>query len=95
MKYLLVSADDFGLTKTINEGIVQAYKEGIVTCVNLMPTGEAFESALKLAKMTGLVEVAQRLGARIFVQEQHDGQRRARNYQIITSAFSRWRGRTE
>jgi predicted glycoside hydrolase/deacetylase ChbG (UPF0249 family) len=61
MKYLIVSADDFGLTKTINEGIVKAYKEGIVTCVNLMPTGEAFESALKLAKVTGLNETGAHL----------------------------------
>ncbi len=61
MKYLLVSADDFGLDKNINEGIVKAYEEGIVTCVNLMPTGEAFNSALKLAKMACLNEIGAHL----------------------------------
>lgn len=50
MKYLIVNADDFGLTKSINEGIAKAYKEGIVTSSSLMPTGEAFEDALDLIK---------------------------------------------
>ncbi len=61
MKYLIVSADDFGLAKAVNEGIVKAYKDGIVTCVNLMPTGEAFDDALKLTKMIGLKEVGAHL----------------------------------
>lgn len=50
MKYLIVSADDFGLAKSVNEGIVKAYKDGIVTSVNLVPSGEAFENALELIK---------------------------------------------
>ena len=61
MKYLIVSADDFELARNINEGIVKAYKEGIVTCVHLMPTGEAFDDALKLAKMIGLNEIGAHL----------------------------------
>ncbi len=47
MRYLIVNADDFGLTKSINEGIVKAYTQGIVTSSSLMPTGEAFEDALE------------------------------------------------
>jgi len=61
MKYLIVSADDFGLAKNINEGIVKAYKEGIVSCVNLMPTGEAFHDALERARLIGLNEVGAHL----------------------------------
>ena len=30
MKYLIVTADDLGLTKSINEGIAKACLEGIV-----------------------------------------------------------------
>src|SRR3989338_4936855 len=65
MKYLIVSADDFGLTKSINEGIVKAYKEGIVTSLNLLPTGEAFEDALNLAKGLKLEDI----GAHISLTE--------------------------
>lgn len=36
MKKLIVTADDFGFTKSINEGIVRATKEGIVTDIAVM-----------------------------------------------------------
>ena len=42
-KYLIVTADDLGLTGSINEGIAKACAEGIVTAVSVIPTGEAFE----------------------------------------------------
>jgi predicted glycoside hydrolase/deacetylase ChbG (UPF0249 family) len=45
MKQLIISADDFGLTKSVNDGIAMACAEGIVTHVNLIPTGEAFTDA--------------------------------------------------
>src|SRR3990167_2854307 len=61
MKQLIVTADDFGLTKSINEGIVKAYKEGIVTFLSLMPTGEAFSDALKLAEELKLKEIGAHL----------------------------------
>jgi len=61
MKYLIVSADDFGLTKSINEGVIKAFKEGIVTNINFLPTGEAFEDALKLAGDIKLKEAAAHL----------------------------------
>ena len=61
MKYLIVSADDFGLTKSVNEGIAKARREGIVTSVNLFPSGEAFDDALRLAKELGLKEAGAHL----------------------------------
>ncbi|OGW82963.1 MAG: hypothetical protein A2987_04190 [Omnitrophica bacterium RIFCSPLOWO2_01_FULL_45_10] len=57
MKYLIVAADDFGMTKSMNEGIVKAYKEGIVTSINFMPSGEAFEDARTLAMELKLKEI--------------------------------------
>lgn len=50
MKYLIVTADDLGLTESINEGIAKACSEGIVTAVSVIPTGEAFEDALTVIK---------------------------------------------
>lgn len=61
MKYLIVSADDLGLTKTINEGIIKAYKEGIVTAVNVIPSGEAFEDALRLIRDNKIEEAGAHL----------------------------------
>lgn len=61
MKQLIVAADDFGLTKSINEGIVRAHEEGIVTSLNLIPTGDAFDDALQLARNIGLREAGAHL----------------------------------
>jgi hopanoid biosynthesis associated protein HpnK len=49
VKHLIVNADDFGLTKQVNRGIVEAHHNGIVTSTTLLANGEAFESAVALA----------------------------------------------
>lgn len=61
MKYLIVSADDFGLTRSVNEGIAMARREGILTSVNLFPSGSAFAGALKLYGGMGLRSVGAHL----------------------------------
>lgn len=61
MKYLIVAADDFGLSKSINEGIVKAYKDGIVTSLNFMPASKAFDDALSLARAIKLEEAGAHL----------------------------------
>ncbi len=61
MKQLIVAADDFGITKSVNEGIVRAYEEGIVTSLNLLPSGDAFDDAVALAKNIGLDETGAHL----------------------------------
>lgn len=50
MKYLITNADDFGFTRDVNEGIVHAYRQGILTATTLMATGAAFDHALGLAR---------------------------------------------
>jgi chitin disaccharide deacetylase len=50
MKELIVNADDFGLTRGVNEGIIRAHRDGILTSATLMATGPAFEHAVELAK---------------------------------------------
>ena len=47
---LIVNADDFGLSKGVNLGIIEAHKNGIVTSTTLMVTMNEVEHALNLAK---------------------------------------------
>ena len=49
-KRVIVHADDFGLTAGVNRGIVKAFKNGILTSTSIMPSGEAFDDAVKLAE---------------------------------------------
>ena len=46
---LVVNADDFGLSACVNEGIVRAHVEGIVTSASLMVHGEAAQAAVAAA----------------------------------------------
>jgi hopanoid biosynthesis associated protein HpnK len=50
VRRLIVNADDFGLTSGVNEGIVKAHRQGIVTSSTLMACGAQFEHAVRLAK---------------------------------------------
>jgi len=61
MKYLIVSADDFGLSNSINDGILKACEEGIVTSVNVIPSGAAYYGAAGLLKTFGLKEIGAHL----------------------------------
>ena len=61
MRKLIVTADDFGMAPSINEGIARACSEGIVTNTSLTPAGEAFDDAVRLAKKLGLREAGAHL----------------------------------
>ncbi len=50
MKKLIVNADDFGFTRDVNSGIVEAHRNGILTATTLMANGSAFEDAVSLAR---------------------------------------------
>ncbi|MEO8049248.1 MAG: ChbG/HpnK family deacetylase [Acidobacteriota bacterium] len=50
MRKLVVNADDFGFTRDVNQGIVEAHRNGILTATTLMATGAAFEDAVTLAR---------------------------------------------
>lgn len=47
---VIINADDFGVSEEVNEAVVRAYKEGVLTSTSLMVTGAAFDSAVRLAK---------------------------------------------
>ena len=57
MKQLIVNADDFGFTRDVNQGIVEAHREGILTATTLMADGPAFNDAVRLAKENPSLDV--------------------------------------
>jgi predicted glycoside hydrolase/deacetylase ChbG (UPF0249 family) len=50
VRKLVVNADDFGFTRDVNRGIVEAHCSGILTSTTLMATGAAFDDAVALAR---------------------------------------------
>src|SRR5206468_8281518 len=50
MRGLIVTADDFGITRGVNRGIIQAHREGILTSTSLMVDRPACEEAAVLAR---------------------------------------------
>ena len=50
MKRLIVNADDFGLTRGVTQGILDAHREGIVTSTTLMANGAAFDFAVAASR---------------------------------------------
>jgi predicted glycoside hydrolase/deacetylase ChbG (UPF0249 family) len=50
LKYLIPNADDFGYTRDVNEGIIHAHLQGILTAATLMAPGAAFDHAVALAR---------------------------------------------
>ena len=57
MKLLVVNADDFGFTRDVNAGIVEAHRDGILTATTLMATGDAFDDAVRLARETPSLDI--------------------------------------
>ncbi len=50
MKKIIINADDFGFSAKINQGIIHAFKDGVVTSTSMIVTKEGFEDAVVLAK---------------------------------------------
>jgi hopanoid biosynthesis associated protein HpnK len=50
MKQVIFNADDFGLTLGVNEGIVRAHRDGILSSTTLMANGLAFDDAVNRAR---------------------------------------------
>ncbi len=47
---LIVNADDFGRSHSINQAVIRAHREGILTTASLMVNESGFDEAVKLAK---------------------------------------------
>jgi hopanoid biosynthesis associated protein HpnK len=50
MRRVIVSADDFGLSEAVNEGIERAHREGVLGACSLMVAGDAAADAVRRAK---------------------------------------------
>ena len=51
VRRLIVNADDFGLSNSVNEAVIRAHREGVLTTASLMVNEPGFEEAVKLAKV--------------------------------------------
>jgi hopanoid biosynthesis associated protein HpnK len=50
VRRLIVNADDFGLSRSVNEAVIRAHCEGILMTASLMVNESSFDEAVKLAK---------------------------------------------
>lgn len=49
-RFLIVNGDDFGRSQSVNDGIAEAFRRGILTSASIVAMGAEFESAVALAK---------------------------------------------
>ena len=52
MKTAIITADDFGVSREVNEAVEQAHREGILTVTSLMVTGASALDAVERARRT-------------------------------------------
>ena len=57
MRKLVVNADDFGFTRDVNQGIVEAHLNGILTAATIMSVGAAFDDAVRLARQHPTLDI--------------------------------------
>jgi predicted glycoside hydrolase/deacetylase ChbG (UPF0249 family) len=57
MRWLIVTADELGLSPKRNQGIVDAHCKGIVTSASMLAYGPAFREAVKIAKALPKLDV--------------------------------------
>jgi chitin disaccharide deacetylase len=50
LRRLIVNADDFGLSNSVNQAVIRAYRDGILTSASLMVNEAGFDEAVQLAK---------------------------------------------
>lgn len=50
VKALIITGDDFGISPQVNQAIIKAHREGILTSASLVVGGKAFEEAVDLAR---------------------------------------------
>ena len=52
MRYVIVNADDFGWSARVNESVLRAHREGILTTASLMVAEGGWEEAVEFARAT-------------------------------------------
>lgn len=85
-KRLIVNADDFGMSHSIDEGVIAGFRKGIITQASIVANGSHFEEAVKLANR---LEVP--LGIHINLTE---GEPCANGNESLVNAEGRFRGKS-
>lgn len=49
-RFLIINADDFGFSQSVNRAVIRGWQEGVLTSTSLMVTGDAFDEAVELAR---------------------------------------------
>jgi predicted glycoside hydrolase/deacetylase ChbG (UPF0249 family) len=57
VRKLVVNADDFGFTRDVNQGIIEAHRNGILTATTIMSNGAAFDDAVRLARENPALDI--------------------------------------
>jgi hopanoid biosynthesis associated protein HpnK len=57
VKRLIVTADDFGAAPEVNDAVIRAHQDGILTAASLMVTGSAAAGAVAMARATPSLRV--------------------------------------
>jgi hopanoid biosynthesis associated protein HpnK len=48
-RFIIINGDDFGFSSGVNQGIITAHEQGVLTSTSLMVTAPAFDEAVRLA----------------------------------------------
>lgn len=54
---VIFNADDFGFTRDVNDGILEAHRNGVLTATTLMANGNAFDHAVAMARESPSLDV--------------------------------------
>jgi predicted glycoside hydrolase/deacetylase ChbG (UPF0249 family) len=57
VRKLVVNADDFGFTRDVNQGIIEAHQKGILTATTIMAVGAAFDDAVRFARENPALDI--------------------------------------
>src|SRR5262245_7914659 len=56
-KYLIVNADDFGMSLGVNEGVFEAFEKGVLTSASLMVRGPEARAAANYARNNPILSI--------------------------------------
>jgi len=56
MKKLIINADDFGLCESVNQGILEGFRSGLISDLSFMYLSSNFENSVKLLKNENLLK---------------------------------------
>ena len=88
MRWLIVTADELGLSSNRNQGIVNAHSRGIVTSASMLPYGPAFREAVKIAKALPKLDIGVHLNL-------SDGEPLVLGHKTLTKPDGQFWGRQE